>query len=318
LDRELGVTTTTSRPEAGATSEAKSQLAKALQAQPLVVTAECLPPRGADSSAVKRIIASVPKQVSALVIAENHEDVRASALACAALFAGEKVEAILPLVTRDRNRIALQSDVLGAAAIGCSNFLCVSGDHQTLGVCPQAAGAFDVDPVQLLQALKAMRDEGVLIGGERLAPAPALFLGATAHPYLRPMKLNLIQTKKKISAGAQFLLTQPVWDMALFAEWMNAARDARVLGPAQVLASVRPLANAEQGEALQKRHQAGAVPDAVIARLRKASDPAKEGIAACAELAAQAKEIKGVKGIHVCSAGREDALAAVLEQAGIR
>jgi len=297
--------------------EAKSQLAQALRSQRLVITAECLPPRGADGAAVKRAIASIPKQVSALVIVENHEEIRACSSACAALFVGEKVEPVLTLVTRDRNRIALQSDVLGAAALGFGNLLCVSGDHQSLGVCPQAAGAFDLDPVQLLQALKAMRDDGVLIGGERLTPPPALFLGAVVHPYLRPMRLNIIQTKKKVAAGAQFLLTQALWDMALFAEWMSAARDAGVLEQAHVLASIRPLAQAEQGEALLKRHKSVVIPDAVLERIRKASDQAKEGIASCAELAAKAKEIQGVRGIHLLSAGREDALAPILEQAGL-
>jgi len=238
-------------------------------------------------------------------------------IACAALLVRENVEPILPLVARDRNRIALQSDALGAALLGVANVLCVSGDHQSLGVSPQAAGAFDVDPVQLLQALMAMRDEGILLGGERLAPPPALFLGAVAQPFLRPMKLNLLQTGKKVAAGAQFLLTHPVWDLAGFAEWMSAVRDAGLHERAAILASVRPLATAEEAEALQKRHKAAALPDAVIARLRAASDPAREGIAIAAELAAGAREIPGVRGIHILSAGREDAVAPILEQAGL-
>lgn len=299
------------------TTEMKSQFAQALLEPRPVVTAECLPPRGADASAVRQFVASLPKAVSALVVAENHEDIRACALSCAALLCGETVELILPLVVRDRNRIALQSDVLGAAALGVSNILCVSGDHQTLGVCPQAAGAFDVDPVQLLQMLKAMRDEGVLPGGERLTPAPAFFLGAVAHPYLRPLQLNLLQTRKKVAAGAQFLFTHPLWDMAGFTEWMSAVRDAGLHERASFIASVRPLANAEQAEELRKRHKSAAIPDAVVARLRKANDPAKEGIAACAELAATAKDIQGVRGIHILSAGRETAIAPILEQAGL-
>jgi methylenetetrahydrofolate reductase (NADPH) len=299
------------------TAEVKSRFAQALQTQRLVITAECLPPRGADGAAVKQLAAALPKAVSALVVAENHEEIRASALACAVLLLKENVEPILPLVVRDRNRIALQSDALGAAVLGVNNILCLSGDHQTLGVCPPAAGAFDVDPVQLLQALKAMRDEGVLLGGEHLASPPGLFLGAVAHPYARPLKLNLLQTGKKVAAGAQFLITQPLWDMAGFAEWMGAVRDAGLHERARILASVRPLDTAEQAEALRKRHAAAALPDALIARLRKASDPRKEGIAACAELAAQAKDIAGVRGIHVLSAGRADAVAPILEQAGL-
>jgi methylenetetrahydrofolate reductase (NADPH) len=297
--------------------ETKSQLAQALQAQRLVITAECLPPRGADYLRVKEFVAALPKTVSAVVVVENHEELRASALSCAALLVKEKVEPVLPLVVRDRNRIALQSDVLGAAALGVTNVLCLSGDHQTLGVSPQAAGAFDMDPLQLLQALKALRDDGVLLGGERVTSAPDLFLGAVAHPYLRPLKLNLLQTKKKVAAGAQFLLTQPLWDLAGFAEWMDAVREAGLHERAHILASVRPLANAEQAEALRKRHPAAAIPDALVARLRKAGDPAREGIAVCAELAAKAKEIQGLRGVHILSAGREDAVAPILEQAGL-
>jgi methylenetetrahydrofolate reductase (NADPH) len=299
------------------TVETKSQLAQALGSQRLVVTAACLPPRGADGAGIQQFAAALPKAVRAVVVAENHEEIRSSALSCAALLIKEKVEPVLPLVVRDRNRIALQSDVLGASALGVINILCLSGDHQTLGVSPQAAGAFDVDPLQLLQALKALRDEGVLLGGERVSSAPDLFLGAVAHPYQRPLKLNLLQTKKKVAAGAQFLLTQPLWDVAGFAEWMGAVRDAGLPERAHILASVRPLANAEQAEALQKRHPAAALPDALVARLRKAGDPAREGIAVCAELAAKAKEIEGLRGVHILSAGREDAVAAILEQAGL-
>jgi methylenetetrahydrofolate reductase (NADPH) len=215
--------------------ELKSQFAQALRAQRLVVTAECLPPRGADGSAVRQLVAALPKAVTALVVAENHEEIRACALSTAALLLRENVEPILPLVARDRNRIALQSDALGAATLGVANLLCLSGDHQTLGVAPQAACAFDMDPVQLLAALKAMRDEGVLLGGERLAPPPAFFLGAVAHPYLRPLKLNLVQTGKKVAAGAQFLLTQALWDEAGFAEWMSAVRDAGLHERAYIL-----------------------------------------------------------------------------------
>ncbi|MCY3024265.1 MAG: methylenetetrahydrofolate reductase [Planctomycetota bacterium] len=297
--------------------EVKNQLSQALRAQRLAITAECLPPRGADGAAVKRFVASLPKAVSAVVVAENHEEIRACALSCADLLLKEKVEPILPLVVRDRNRIALQSDVLGAALLGVTNVLCLSGDHQSLGVCPQAAGAFDVDPIQLLQALRAMRDDGVLPGGERLTPAPALFLGAVVHPYLRPMKLNVLQAKKKVAAGAQFLFTHPLWDVAAFVEWMNAMRDAGIPEKAHIVASVRPLASAEQAEALQKRHKADGIPDALLARMRKASAPANEGIALCAELAAKAKDIQGIRGIHVLSAGREDAVAPILEQAGL-
>ena len=288
--------------------ESKSRFAQALRAQRLVITAECQPPLGADGGAAKKLAASIPQTVNAVIVSENHEEIRSCALAFAALLVKENLDPILPLVTRDRNRIALQSDALGACGLGIANLLCVSGDHQTLGVCPQAGGAFDIDPVQTLQALKALQ-----ANGSKAAQPPAFCLGAVAHPYLRPMKLNLIQTKKKVEAGAQFLLTQPLWDLAGFAEWMKALGEL----PVAILASVRPLASAAQAEELQKRHKAAAIPDALIARLRKAADPAKEGLAICAEVAAKAKEIQGVRGVNILSAGREDAVAAIIEQAGL-
>jgi methylenetetrahydrofolate reductase (NADPH) len=300
------------------TTETKDHFAQALHSPGVIVTAECRPPRGADQGAITRLAASLPGVVSALVVSENHEEIRASALSCAVQLLRENVEPILTLVVRDRNRIALQSDVLGAAALGITSVLCLSGDHQSLGVSPTAAGAYDLDPMQLLLALKAMRDDGVLLGGERLEKAPALCLGAIAHPALRPMPLNLLQTRKKIAAGAQFLLTQPVWDVNQLSEWMSAVRAAGLNERAHILASVRPLTGVEEAEAIEARHR-GSIPESVLARIRKSTDPVKEGIAIGAELAARAKDVQGVRGIHVVSGDRGDqVLPALLEQAGLK
>ena len=172
-------------------TEVNSRFAQALRTGRLIVTAESRPPRGAGGATIP----SLPATVCALVVPDNHEEIRASALSCALQLLHQGIEPVLTLVTRDRNRIALQSDVLGAAALGVTNFFCVSGHHQSLGVAPEAASAFDIDPIQLLQSLAVMRDEGVLLGGERVDQPPALFLGAAAHPFLRPMALNLIQTR---------------------------------------------------------------------------------------------------------------------------
>lgn len=299
------------------TVESRISFAQALQPERLTVTAECRPPRGAGGASVKQLVASLPPAVCALVVPDNHDEIRASGVSCAVQLLRENVDPILTLVVRDRNRIALQSDVLGAAALGVTNVLCLSGDHQSLGVSPEAAGAFDLDPIQLLQALKALRDDGVLLGGGRVDEPPALFLGAVANPYLHPMRLNLIQTKKKVNAGAQFLFTHPVWDVAGFAAWMTAVRDIGLCERTHIVASVRPLASLQQAETTQKRHPA-AIPEAVMARLRKATDSAKEGVAICAELAAQAKAVEGVRGIHILCGGLEETLAPILEQAGLR
>lgn len=297
--------------------EVKSRFSQSLRSQSLTLTAELAAPRGADDSAIRQVAASLPKSIVALVVSENHDAIGACALSCAALLVREKIEPILPLVVRDRNRIALQSDVLGAAMLGVGNVLCVSGDHQALGVSPQAAGAFDLDPIQLLQGLKAMRDEGVLLGGEKVDPAPALFLGAVAHPALHPMQLNLLQTKKKVAAGAQVLFTQPLWDLEGFATWMKAICDSGLHERAHIVASVRPLASAEEAEVLQKRHASAGISEAIIARLRKAAKPEQEGIALCAEIAARARDTHGVRGIHLLTAGHEKSLGPILQQAGL-
>jgi methylenetetrahydrofolate reductase (NADPH) len=280
------------------------------------VTAEYRPPRGVGGAAVKQTVASLPQAVCALVVSENAHEIGASAVSGAIQLLRENVEPILTLVVRDRNRIALQSDVLGAAALGVTNILCLSGNHQSLGVSPAAAGAFDLDPIQLLQALKGMRDDGVLIGGERVDTPPALFLGAVAHPFLRPMKLNLIQTTKKVAAGAQFLITDPVWDAEGFAEWMSAVWDAGLCERAHILTSVHPLGNVEQAETMQKRHPT-AISGGIVDRIRGASDAGKEGVSICAELAATVKDIPGVRGLHIISGGQEEMLAPILGQAGL-
>lgn len=290
--------------------EAGTKLAEALRAGRLALTAEYVPPPGADGEVIKKQAASFLPALDAVVVADNHEEIGASALACSSILAATGVEPVLTISTRDRNRIALQSDVLGAAMLGVVNVLCLSGEHQSLGVCPEAAGAFDVDPVQLIQALAMMRDQGVLLTGRPLQSRPSLFVGAAAHPYLRPLELALIGLRKKVEAGAQFLLTQPVFNLEGFAEWMSAVRTAGLHERAHIIAAVRPLLSAEQAERLR-------LPDELTARLRDSSDSAREGITICAEIAAQVKGIEGVRGIHIHSGGSDGVVANVIQQAGL-
>src|SRR5208283_4945384 len=144
----------------------------------------------------------------------------------AAILAAEGRPAALSMVTRDRNRIALENDALGAAALGVATVFCISGDHQSLGICPQAAGAFDIDSIQLTQALKKMMLTGHGFNGHTIDPLPEFLVGAAAHPYQQPLELSLLRLRKKIAAGADFLLTQAVADLAGFTRWMDAVREA--------------------------------------------------------------------------------------------
>ena len=182
------------------------------------------------------------------------------------------------MVTRDRNRIALESDALGAAALGIGAILCLSGNHQSLGVCPQAAGANDIDSIQLDA------------GRRRVWTCRRWLIGAVAHPYQQPLELNLLRLKKKIAAGADFLLTQPVFDLAAFTAWMDAVRAAGLDKRAAIIASVLPLTSVEQAESLRQRQTYGPLDEAVVARLAGASDPAKEGLAMAAEMARPAQD----------------------------
>jgi len=281
------------------------------------LTIECLPPGVPDPQAVEKLAESLPQTADAIVVADNPDETRGSALACAAILARAGRQPVLSIATRDRNRIALESDVLGAAALGVKNILCLSGDHQSLGICPPAAGAYDIDSIQLSDALTRMTQDGLGFDGHKLPEAPELFIGAVAHPYLRPMELNLIRLKKKIAAGAKFLLTQAVFDLAGFTEWMDAAGQAGLHAQVGILASVLPLSDVERAGALQARGTYGPIGDDVVQRLSAAADTRTEGIAICAEMASKLKGIDGLAGIHILCGGCEDAAAQVIDKASL-
>jgi len=239
-----------------------------------------------------------------VVVADNPDEIHGSSLACAALLARDGREAVLSMVTRDRNRIALESDALGASALGIGAILCLSGNHQSLGVCPEAAGANDVDSIQLEQIVKGLGLDDVAIG-------------AVAHPHQQPVELNLLRLKKKIAAGADFLLTQPVFELGAFAQWMDAVRAAGLDQRVAIIASVLLLTSADQAEILRQRRTYGPIDEALVARMAGVSDPAKEGLEMAAATAAQLKKLPGVRGIHILCGGCEELAGQVISAAGL-
>ena len=285
-----------------------SRLGQALGSSRLALTAECLPPLGDGAGAVKKLSSLLPAHLDAVVVADSPGGIHGSALACAAMLAGEGRPSVLSMVTRDRNRIALESDARGAAALGVEAIFCLSGDHQSLSVCPQAAGVYDIDSIQFTQALKGWMREG---------PLPELPIGAAAHPYQQPLELNLLRLRKKVAAGAAFLLTQAIFDLAGFTKWMDAVRAAGLDQKVAIIASVLPLTSVELAKVLDRRRTYGPVPESVMARLSGAANAAKEGIEIAAEMAAQLKAIPGVRGIHVLCGGCESAAATVIQKAGL-
>ena len=276
-----------------------SKLGQALTSGRLALTAECLPPQGGDAAAVKKLSSLLPANLDAVVVADNPGATRGSALACAAMLAAEGRPSVLSMVTRDRNRIALESDAHGAAALGVDAIFCLTGDHQSLGACPQAAGVYDLDSIQLTQTLRKMIDGG---------PLPEVLVGASAHPYQQPAELNLLRLRKKIAAGADFLLTQAVFDLPGFTRWMDAVRAAGLDRKVAIIASVQPLTSVEQAKPFGEK---------TVARMSAASDPAQEGVAIAAEMATQLRAIPGGRGIHILSGGCESLAAAVIQKAGL-
>jgi 5,10-methylenetetrahydrofolate reductase len=282
----------------------KTDLREALNSGRFLLTAGCVPPRSGGAEAVNRLSDVLPPRLDAVLVADNPDEIHGSALACAALLVREGREVVLSMSTRDRNRVALVSDALGAVALDVGAILCVSGNHQSLGVCPQAAGANDLDSIQLTRVLKDL-------------DVPELLVGAVSNPSQRPLELNLLRLKKKIAAGAEFLVTQPVFDLDAFTSWMDAVRAAGLDKQIAIIASVLPLTSVERAESMRQRQTYGPLDESVAAKLASASDPAKEGLAMVVEVAARLKTVPGLRGINILSAGDEVMAAEVIQAADL-
>lgn len=295
-------------------------LAGKIKAGEFVVTAEYLPPAAADASAVKTAMDAMGNSLAAVSVADNHNGVGISSVAASAALLGLGIEPIYQIVTRDRNRIALQSDLLGASTLGIRNVLCTSGTHQTLTKCPESANVYDIDAIQLLWTVKQMSDKGTLLDGTPIAGKFSMLLGTVVNPYLKPMELSMIQLAKKIEAGADFIQTHPVFDMEAFSAWLAAARKENLADKTAILAGVLPLTSVEEAERLRASHTDLSIPDAVVARLKAAGNSdaqEKEGIKICAEIIAKLKTTQGVRGIHIVSGGKEGVVQKLRAAAGL-
>jgi methylenetetrahydrofolate reductase (NADPH) len=285
-----------------------SKLAGAIQAGGFVVTAEYLPPAAADGSVIKAGAELLGNSLAAVSVADNHSGIGMSSLAASSVFLQLGREPICQVVTRDRNRIAIQSDLLGASALGIRNVLCTSGHHQTLTGCSDSANVYDLDAIQLVWAVRQMCDQGTLLDGTAIAGQFSMLIGTVVNPYLRPLELNLIQLAKKIEAGADFVQTQPVFDVDEFAAWLIAARKEGLGDKTAILAGVLPLSSAEEAQKLREAHTELRISDATVARLKAAGNAdaqEKEGVKLCAEIIGKLKGLKGVRGVHILSGGRE-------------
>ncbi len=297
-----------------------SKLAIAIESTAFVVTAEVLPPPTPEAGVIKTVVDAMGDSLAAVSVADNHSGIGTSSLATSAVLLGLGREPIYQVVTRDRNRIAIQSDLLGAAVLGIKNVVCTSGHHQTLIGCSDSANVYDVDAVQVVWAIRQMRDEGMLLNGTVISGKFSMLIGTVANPYLRPLDLNMIQLTKKIGAGADFIQTQPVFDTDEFALWLDAARKEALVDKAAILAGILPLSSAEEAEELRQAHTELRISDTLVARLKAAGNAdaqEKEGLKIGAEIIGRLKGMKGVRGVHILSGGREKLVSRLRAAAGL-
>jgi methylenetetrahydrofolate reductase (NADPH) len=298
----------------------ESQLKKVLSAGHFAVTAEAGPPKGADPEAIRKKGKILKGAVDSVNVTDNQTGVvRLSSLAACALLQQEGLDPVLQMVVRDRNRIALQSDILGASALGIRNILCLSGDHQCFGNQPQAMGVFDLDSIQLLQTVRRMRDEGQIIGGETLTQAPDLFVGAAANPFADPFFYRVIRLAKKVKAGAEFIQTQCIYNLERFREWMGQVRDRGLHERVYILGGITPLKSAKMAEYMRSQVAGMDIPEALVQRMKgvPAKEQKKEGLTISVETIQALREIEGVHGIHVMAIEWEEAVPQMVEAAGL-
>jgi methylenetetrahydrofolate reductase (NADPH) len=296
-----------------------SKLAAKLDGSDFIITAECSPPAGTSSSVFESCAKSLRGGITAVNVSDNHYGVAMSSLAASTALLNHGLEPVFQMVTRDRNRIALQSDLIGAAFLGIKNVLCLSGYHQTLMGYPEAANVFDIDSVQLIALVKKM-NEGSLLNGPKIDEPFSLLIGAVANPYLKPIELNLLRLKKKIDAGARFIQTQAVFDIEGFQRWLEAAAKEGLAGRVAILAGVLPLTGAVQARKLAETYTDFNIPAEVIARLNKAGGGdagRKEGINIGSEVIKKLKGTPGLRGIHILSGGNESAVPELISASGL-
>jgi methylenetetrahydrofolate reductase (NADPH) len=295
----------------------ESLLAKRIEEGDFIITAEYIAGTNVDAGPMRK---SQVGGVVAVNVADNPNGPVISSLAAAVKLKEAGIEPIYQIVTRDRNRIALQSDILGAASLGIKNLLCLSGYHQSLTDMPESANVYDIDSVQLIDAVNRMNNERVLMNGTKIDGNFSLLVGAVANPYLRPLELNITRLAKKIRAGAKFIQTQAVFNTTDFHEWLEAANKEGLTEKAAFIAGIYPLESYEEAVDLLKKHTDFYIPDSHINSIRDAGGPdeqKKRGIAICVETINKIKQMNGLSGIHIISGGKEDIVNEIISQAGL-
>ncbi|MBN1655632.1 MAG: methylenetetrahydrofolate reductase [Deltaproteobacteria bacterium] len=289
-----------------------------LKAGHFAITGELGPPRGTNVEAVRKKAQYLKGMVDAVNITDNQTAVvRMSSWGASLLAMQEGLEPNYQMVCRDRNRLAMQSDILGACAHGISNMLCLSGDHQKFGDHPKAKGVFDIDSIQLICMVKKMRDEGKFLSEEKIDVPPRIFIGAAANPFGEPLEWRVHRLAKKVAAGADFIQTQCIYNMKTFRQWIDQANDMGLTEKVYVLAGVTPFKSLGMARYMKNNVPGMDVPDHLIKRLQgvEKEKVASEGIKIACEQIEEFKEMKGVAGVHLMAIEWEHKVPEIVEQA---
>jgi methylenetetrahydrofolate reductase (NADPH) len=304
---------------------AGSNLEKILEAGHFAVTSELGPPKSADVEIIKEKAKHLKGNVDAVNITDNQTAiVRMSSIGAGVLALREGLEPVIQVTCRDRNRIAIQSDVLGAYALGLKNVLCLTGDHQVFGNHGTAKNVFDMDSIQLIRVLKDMRDDKVFVCGDEIrngknAPVvePKIYIGGAANPFGDPFEFRVIRLAKKANAGVDFIQTQCIYDMDRFEEWMRQVRERGLHKRVKILAGLTPLKSLGMARYMRDNVAGLAVPDYYLERLSKAEKASAEGIKICVEQIKRLREIEGVAGVHLMAIEWERRVPEIVEAAGL-
>lgn len=309
---------TTNAASAEATNEAGSTLEALLRDRQFVVTAEMSPPDSADPSEVCQRVRALDGYVDCINATDaSGANVHISSIAVSLILAREGYCPVMQISCRDRNRIAIQGDVLGASALGISNILCLTGDGVQTGDHPEARPVFDLDSTALLSMLRTMRDEKRFMSGRPLTSPPRIFLGAAENPSSLPIEVRVARLKQKVEAGAQFIQTQYCFDMQRLREFMNRVRDIGLDRDIYIIIGVGPLASPGAARWMRSHVPGVHIPDDVIRRLEGARKPKQEGRRICVEIMQEVHGLQGVSGIHIMAFKQEEFVGEMIGASGV-
>jgi len=298
----------------------ESVLEKVLSSGELAVTGECGPPRGALPEIVQEKAAMLKGYVDAVNVTDNQTAmVRMSSFAASVFLRQMDLHPVYQMVTRDRNRLAMQSDIIGAYSHGINTMLCLSGDHPRFGDHAMAANVHDLDSVQLIQTVRGMRDEGKFQGGAEIKNPPKMFIGAAANPFADPFELRVARLAKKVNAGVDFVQTQCIYNIEKFEKWMTGVCDRGLHEKVYVMAGITPMKSAGMARYMKNKVPGMDVPDELVKRMAgvpKEKQP-QEGIDICVESIQRLREIKGVSGFHIMAIEWEEKVPEIVERAGL-